>query len=72
MKHLTGGVKLDTLRRAAGLTHEELAAESGVPYKTIQRACAGRAKLLLPHFLRVMRALRVRDVVKVFPPEDFE
>lgn len=75
MKDLKYGVSLDLLRRAEGLTHEELAKESRVDTKTVARACAGVGVVTLPHFLRMLKVLKpdmVRRILKVFPPEDFE
>lgn len=72
MKPLTGGGKLDVLRRAADLTEGGLSEETEIPEKTIQRICAGKTSITLPNFLRLVKALRIKDVTKVFSPEDFE
>ena len=69
---LTCGGTIDVLRRAADLTHEDLAALTKIPEKTIQRICAGRTSLTVPTFLRICKALKVKNVLKVFAPEDFE
>jgi hypothetical protein len=69
------GGTLDILRIAEGLTYDELAKESGVDVKTVERACRGRGVVTLPHFLRILRVLRpnlVRHLIKLFPPEHFE
>lgn len=66
------GGTIDVLRRAAGLTHEDLALLSKTPEKTINRICQGRTSLSVPTFLRICKALKVKDPLKVFAPEDFE
>lgn len=72
MKPLTGGGKIATLRDAADLTEGGLSEETGIPEKTIQRICSGKTSVTVPNFLRLMKALRVKNVTKVFKPEDFE
>lgn len=72
MKHLIYGGKIDTLRRREDLTHEELAKDANIPVKTIERICSGRTGVTVPHFLRLMKALHVKNIAKVFDPEDFE
>lgn len=74
-KVLKYGGTLDLLRRAEDLTHEELAKDSMVDVKTVERACAGCGVLTIPHFLRMLKVLKpdmVKRIMKVFPPEDFE
>lgn len=66
------GGTIDVLRRAADLTHEDLAEASKIPKKTIERICSGRGSLTVPHFLRLMKVLHVKNVLKLFTPEDFE
>lgn len=66
---------MDILRRAADLTDEELAKESGVDVKTVERACSGRGAITVPHLLRILRVLKpdmVKRLLRVFPPEHFE
>lgn len=72
MKPLTGGGKIDTLRAAADLTEAGLGEEAGLSEKTVQRICSGRTSVTLPNFLRLMKVLRVKNITKVFKPEDFE
>lgn len=69
---LKGGGTLDILRRAAGLTVGDLFRKSGVPEKTLERILAGRNKPTVDHFLAIIRALGVEDVVNTFDAEDFE
>lgn len=72
VKHLAYGVSLDVLRRAADLTHEELAEGADVPFKTVQRVCRGKGRPDVLTLFKILRFLRVKNVLKVFPPEDFE
>ncbi len=72
VKHLTGGLKIDTLRRGEDLTDEALGKLVSLPEKTIQRICSGRTCVSLPNFLRLMKALKVKNIAKVFDAEDFE
>jgi transcriptional regulator with XRE-family HTH domain len=72
VKVLNGGRKIDFLREKEDLTYGELAAKSGVPEKTVERVCRGENAPGTGHFLRLLKALDVKNPLNIFSPGDFE
>jgi hypothetical protein len=72
VKTLNGGGKLDFLRRVQGLTVGGTAKQTTIPDKPLERILGGHNAPTVANFLRLLRVLRVEDVLAAFTPEDFE